>query len=163
MTANGFDSLAHKVGALARDLDGRSLREITGRVALEAKNDIHTEAARDLGSDRRMSGWGRFRFSAGYDLTSDHTAEIKPRPAGPWVVLERGRRGKAAGQPKRKRTKVYRTPWGLRTATKSAPFRTGGTRGHRTWTIAMRTVERETPQRIQQHARRTIARHFGRG
>lgn len=156
-----FRTVALKVEALREDLDGAALRRITSDVAFDAKKDIEAEVRRDLGADQKMSGWGKFRFTAGYELTSNHTALLGVRPAGPWQVLESGRR--ATSLPKRRRSKVYATPHGLRTATKDKPFRIGAARGHHTFTIAVRKIERETPDRIHRHTVAAIAAHFGKG
>lgn len=158
-----FPEVAAKVDALRRDLDGPALRKITTSVAVDAKRDVDHEVVRDLGPDRKMSGWGRFKFGSGFELLNDHTAELKPRPPGPWNVLEHGRKAKPAGQPKRGKRKVYRTPHGLRTATKAHPFRQGATRGHKTWSIATRTIAARTPERVHEHTQTAIARRFTRG
>jgi len=154
LTMLGF---AERVGRTADALSGGRLKEITGRVALAAKGDVLDQVGNDVGSDRRMSGWGRVRFNAGYELTSDHTAELEPRPSGPWGVLEHGRKAKPAGQPKRKTHKVYRTPAGLRTASRERPFRQGSTRGHRTWSVAVRKIDAETPKRVDDEMGRVLA------
>lgn len=155
--------LARKVDAFRADLDGASLRRITTSVGVDAKRDVTQKVTRDLGSDLKMSGWGRFKFTAGFDLTSDHSLELKPRPVGPWFVLDRGRQAKPAGLPKRRRHKVYATPHGPRTASKTNPWPVGPTRGHNTWSDAVDVIARETPARIDRHTQTVIARHFGRG
>lgn len=159
----GFAELAGKVDNLARALSGDALKRVVTRVALAAKGDVRDEAADELGPDRRMSGWTRIRFDAGYDVTGPTTAEVTPRPAGPWAVLNFGRRAKASGLPRRKRAKVYRTPWGLRTATPAHPFRQGATRGHYTWTRAVHRIAEQTPRRVQAEERAALARVFGPG
>lgn len=157
---DGFGPLVAKLGQIENHLSGGNIRKITNAVAFDAKKDVRKEAESDLGSDRKMSGWGRFTFDASYKLTSDSTAEITPKPKGPWVVLIKGRKYKRTGQPKRRRSKVYRTPEGLRTATKAKPFVQGRTRGKGTWDRAAKVMERETPKRIHRHTNDILKKVF---
>lgn len=157
-----FGGVIAKVDALRRDLDGRGLRSIVSAVANDGKGDVREITTLDLGPDRRMSNWGRFRFDAGYDVTSDHTAEIKPRPAAPWEVLDRGRKGGHKVPKGRRRLKRYRTPQGIRSASRDQPWTGSKSRGLRTWTKAQVTISRRTPQRVHEHTVKIIGRHFGR-
>ena len=130
-------------------------------MAFAAKGDVQEEIRRDLGGDLRMSGWRRVKFDAGFDVTSDHTAVLSPRPTAPWKVLEDGRSGKEAAFPKgRRRRKVYRTPVGLRTATSERPWRSGKTRGKNTMGRATVVIARKTPERVHKHTTAVLRRHF---
>lgn len=157
-----FTDTARKLQSLEADLGPMGLRKIAASVGMDAKRDVLEEAARDLGPDRRMSGWGRFQFGAGYEVRGSSSVAISPRPAGPWVVLERGRRAKPGGIPKRRRTKVYRTPYGPRSASSARPWPVGRTRGHRTFTVAVRRISERTPQRVHDHTEAHLRRVFGR-
>ena len=158
-----FAAVAARFDRLSRDLNGAGLRAIVSAVALDAKKDIRKEVADDIGGDRQMSNWGRFKFDAGYDIESDHRAVILPRPANPWQVLEKGRRGGHKVPKGRRRSKVYATPFGLRTATRDHPWTGSSSRGKRTWTKAALTIERKTPQRVHEQTTAVIGRHFKRG
>jgi hypothetical protein len=159
-----FDAVSRKFQALSRDLGGAGLRGVVTRVSVAAKKDIDAKVVRDLGSDRKFSNWGKFKFGSGFDLTSDSTSVVKPRPVGPWFVLEQGRKGKADAFPKgRRRRKVYKTPWGLRTATRASPWRSGKTKGKGTLTDATKEIGKRTPERIEAETLRAIGKHFRRG
>ena len=156
----GFNSLAHKIDAMSQDLEGQGLRKITNSVALAGKFDVLDEVESDIGPDRRMSNW-RLKFNAGYEVTSNTTAVLTPRPIGPWYVLNEGRRGKQEAYPRgRRKRKIYRTPWGLRTATRGKPWRSGKSRGHNTWDNAVKVIERKTPERVHKETLKVIGKHF---
>lgn len=161
--AEGFGPLATKITALQRDLDGRGLRSITNDVAYRGKKDVMTEVVKDLGPDMRMRNWGRFRFGAGYELTSNTSATLTPRPAGPWRVLNFGRYGKPRAYPRgRRRKKIYRTPMGPRTATQASGWASGRTQGKRTFENAAKVIARRTPERVHEATSKAISKHFGR-
>ena len=63
----------------------------------------------------------------------------------------------------RRRSKVYATPFGLRTATRDHPWTGSSSRGKRTWTKAALTIERKTPQRVHEQTTAVIGQHFKRG
>jgi hypothetical protein len=160
--AESFAAVAAKFEAIRNDLDGAGLRKITNAVALDAKNDVREHIVEDLGLDRKFSGW-KPRLDARYDVINDHQAVIEPRPAGVFKVLDAGRRARSGGLPKRAKRKVYRTPWGLRTATRNKRWRIGATRGKGTWTKAVHTIADKAPERVDKHTVAVLSRHLGRG
>lgn len=153
-----FEEVANKFRKLANDLDGAGLEKITTRVATLGKGDVLKEVENDVGSDRKMSGW-RPKFNARYDLTGPGVATIRAVPPGPWKVLEDGRRN-GVTLPKRKRRKVYRTPRGLRTATKEKPFTLGGTTGKGTFRKAQTVIARKTPDRIRDETNKLLKSYW---
>ena len=138
-----FDQLSRRVTALSHSLSGAALREITTQVAVEAKKDVGREAVADVGSDLRMSGWGRFRFGSGFELVNDHQALLAPRPNGAWSVLDGGRK---RGH-KMSRRAGRNVGW-------------GPTRGKHTWQRARAAIEKATPGRVHKHVHAALARIF---
>lgn len=161
VTVQGFEELDTKVRGFGRLLDSDGMRAVTGSVALDGKKDVEKVVARHLGPDRKMSNWGRFKFNSRYDLTSSTTAELYPSPAGPWQVLNFGRRG-GHKLPKRKRLayKRYRTPQGIRTASRARPWVGSSSKGKGTWSVAVKDIADNTPERVHKHIRRQLARYF---
>lgn len=156
------DSLADlqaKIGRLQDALDGSAIQDITQKVALAAKRDAETELDSDLGSDRRFSGWSRVRLSVGFDLRSGHEAVVKPRPSGPWSVLDGGRKA-GARVPKRRSKVTLSTPYGPRTYTRDNPLRLGSTRGKDTWKRATTVIGRETPGRVHKEVQDVLRKVF---
>jgi len=161
VTVQGFKELDKKVSGLGRLLNSDGMRAVTGSVALDGKKDVEKVVSGHLGADRKMSNWGRFKFNSRYDLTSDTTAELYPSPAGPWQVLNFGRRG-GHKLPKRKRLayKRYRTPYGIRTASRSKPWVGSSSKGKGTWSIAVGHIADNTPERVHKHIRRILRTYF---
>jgi hypothetical protein len=130
---NDLHDLARQFGAFARDLEGPGLEAVMTDVGVAAKNDYHDAVARHTGSDRQFSGWparsrrGRApggRITAGFEHTGPGQITLIPRPAAPARVAEDGRKARPGRSTNR-----------------------GSTRAPRTFTIAARVIERETPQR----------------
>jgi len=157
-----FDALAAKLGrqvaAIGQEMSGSGQRSILTKVSVEAKKDVDKEVVASLGGDRKFSNWG-VRFGSGFEVVSDSRSELKPRPLGPWLVLEKGRKGKAAAYPRgRRRRKVYRTPWGPRVATQANPWRSGKTAGRKVWTKAGKPIVSETPKRFRREINKGLLR-----
>ena len=151
-----------KFAKLADQLTGPALRRITNKVSLAAKKDVESEIRSDIGADMRMSNW-KVKFGAGYRLTSDSNSILQPRPPGPWQVLEFGRRGKPGAFPRgRRRSKVYNTPVGLRTATQGAKWTSGKSKGQGTFRRATTVIGRETPKRVNRELVAAIRKTVGR-
>ena len=70
-------------------------REAVAAAADVYKDSVLTQGRMDSGGDLRLSRWGRngLKLNAGYHVDGRGTkaeAIIKPRPMGPWKVLEYG-------------------------------------------------------------------------
>ena len=94
-TSNSADELAKKLVSAGSGLVNNN------RKAVAASADVYKAAVleaarRDSGGDGRLSRWGKSgtQLGAGYKLdgTASATALLRPRPAGPWRVLEDGAR-----------------------------------------------------------------------
>jgi len=72
----------------------RNNRNATKYAALAFKDAALTEAKKDSGGDLRLSHFGKkgAKLSVGFDLDGDRTARatVRPRPMGPWKVLQYG-------------------------------------------------------------------------
>jgi hypothetical protein len=146
-----LDPLKRRVDAIERALDGTSMRTALTRVGMSAKRELSDEGMKAIGDDLRMSGWKRGgKLNSGFDLTSDTSLAITPRPYGLWMVVERGRRETTAPRRGRPRTVVLRTPFGPRTYSHERPLRIGATRGRRSLTIARERNERTAPTQVFQ-------------
>lgn len=154
MTVEGFGGLLVKIDKVERTLDRASTRAITEAVAFDAKKDYLRQAEADL-SNRDFSNWHRgrpFQLGARYDMQADGTALVGPSPrtTGPWKVLTFGRRAYDKGGPTRKR----------RGKSRRGPSSGGSTRGRGTASKAKRTVEHETPGRVQRELHKRLAAIF---
>ena len=94
------------VAKLAVVLSGPDLRKTTSRVAYLAKQDALAALDADL-PGRKFTHW-RPKLGVGYEITSDTTATLAPRPGGPWKVLDEGR--SPGGKYSRKRRRFV--AWG---------------------------------------------------
>ena len=121
--------LSRKLERLANGIDDPRVIKAAGMAAKRATLDV----ARDVsGGDGKLSGWGRngLKLGAGYDQTGPHEVTIHLRPAGPWQVMEEGRRGGGTIVPRsrgrgRNRTagRALMTPWGPRASVRGSSSR----------------------------------------
>lgn len=126
------------VGKLAAVLNGPDLRRLTSSVALRAKRDAEHALDADL-PGRKFTNW-RPKLSVGYTVLDDTSATVRPRPSGPWKVLNDGRK---AGQ-KYSRKRGQNVGW-------------GATVGKGTWTVdAAPVIRRETPGRVDKGVQDSI-------
>ena len=133
-----LSQLTDVIGKLANVLAGPDLRKITSRVAYLAKQDALQALDSDL-PGRKFTNW-RPKLSVGYEIESDTTARLFPRPGGPWKVLDAGR--SPGGKFVRKRGRFI--GWGK-------------TAGKSTWTgDVIPTVGRETPGRVDEAVQAAI-------
>lgn len=94
-TSSSVDELSKKLVAAGTQI-GRSGRDNVTAAAQAYKTSVLAQARRDSGGDNRLSRWGRnggTQLSAGYKVTGSQSAPealLRPRPAGPWRVLEDG-------------------------------------------------------------------------
>ena len=145
-----FADLSRKLGRAVDVLDGTAMRTVLTDVGVAAKKDLRVEAERTVGTDLKFSGWPRGgKLSSGFEVTSNTTLTLSPRPYGVWVVADRGRKATTAPRRGKKSSVVtMKTPWGPRSYTKASPLHIGRTRGHRTLTLARERIEQETPKRV---------------
>ncbi len=139
------------------------LAHVAGRAARDASL---AEAADDLGPDRAMSGFRRtVQLRAGYDLADARRIQLNLRPAGAWVLADRGRKGTTRVYPRvngRKRGKAtpgraVLTPMGPRAWTTSRP-----SRGLRTLTDATRRSRRDVIVKVHGQLGAELRRVIGR-
>lgn len=139
--ANDLAALDAKLGRLVDSLDGTSLTALTKSVALAAKNDALDALDADLPA-RKFTHW-RPKLGVGFEVTSEATAEVKPRPSGPWRVLDQGRTRGSKFVRKRRRV----IGW-------------GPTKGHDTWATAGHVIEQKTPERVDEGVQHIIRKAF---
>lgn len=93
-TSNSAKELSEKLVAVGHGVTAANRNAVTAAAA--AYKDSTLAAGRsDSGGDLRLSRWGRkgLRLNVGYDVDGngpEASAVIKPRPMGPWKVLEYG-------------------------------------------------------------------------
>lgn len=95
-TSRGVDEFAKKMSDLASGLVGENKPSVQA-AANVYKSSVIGEGKRDSGGDGVLSGFGKngAKLSAGYELKSTGgkaQALLRPRPMGPWKVLEYGAR-----------------------------------------------------------------------
>jgi hypothetical protein len=147
--ADTFASFSHKIGVLRDELDGTALQRKLDHIGIAAKKDALNALKSDIG-DTSMSNWRRKRqikIGVRYDFLSESEIEVKPTPRslGPWTVLEQGRR---AGRSKPKR----RSPRGRYYS---------ASKGKKTWSEAVKIMERETPKRVDRYVVKAAIRKAG--
>lgn len=157
--ADSIQQAAAKFGKLADQLAGQHLRQLTVRVATLSKPDFDKEVVSALGGDMAFSGWRkRPKLKIGFDMKSDHQAEFKGKPAGLWVVAEKGRRP-GARAPK-KGSRVLVTPWGPRRYNADRPLIVGGTAGKAVFSKGAARMGKEAPKRVHVEVRKQIGEVF---
>jgi hypothetical protein len=94
-TSRSPEEFAKKLGAAGAGL----IKNNPDAVAASAnayKNAVLDQARKDSGGDLKLSRWGKngTKLNAGYQLKggAQASALLRPRPAGPWRVLESGAR-----------------------------------------------------------------------
>jgi len=93
-TSRGVGEFADKMGKLAKSVVDQNKPGVVA-AATVYKTSLIAEGKRDSGGDGVLSNFGKngAKLSAGYDLKSTGgkaQAIVKPRPMGPWKVLEYG-------------------------------------------------------------------------
>lgn len=111
------------IAPLNRDLnkvinDREPMQHAMGQAGKKATFD---ELQSDLGPDRGFSGLRRkVKLGAGYDVGANVVLNL--RPAGLWVLLDKGRRRSKTIRPRKKGgAKALITPYGYRASAKSTP------------------------------------------
>lgn len=143
MPASEFAALASKLGKVADTVGPAGTKKLVIAALRGGKRDYLAEIVHDAGADRKMSNWwaptdakGRKGPTLGVaaPMLSESTGAIRPRPVGPFSVLDVGRSKYGARTIKRGRGKgLPVTP----------------TRGHGTADRAVAKIARNTGPRIQ--------------
>jgi len=122
-TSKDVDELNAKLVAAGATVVGLSKKTVTA-AALVYKGSVLTQARSATGGDMRLSRWGRqaggLKLGAGFEVSgnSPAVALLKPRPAGPWTVVEFGhteakfkrrKGGRGRKVPRERPIKPYRT------------------------------------------------------
>jgi len=167
-----FAEFATKLDRLnPRLLSPEAQRRLASRVGVAAKRDVSDAVRGDLGGDEFMSGFtyrGAARkpvkFASGFTIRADNVVVLKPRPAGPWSVLEDGRKAtrapKAAGAKRRRRVATYGTPWGPRSYSSDRPLLIGPTQGKHSFRKASVVIARRTPDRVRAEVSKALREVF---
>lgn len=93
-TSRGTRQFVGKMNDVAQTITGTN-REAVSAAAAAYKAAELAAGSKDSGGDLRLSRWGRsgVKLNVGYDITQTGVrseAVVKPRPMGPWKVLEYG-------------------------------------------------------------------------
>ncbi len=128
MAGDEFREITKVLSDLERidDTSTASFGRIQKAAGFAAKDAALTVAAAKLGADRHFSGWRtKASLGAGFDLQG-RTVQLNLRPAGMWVLAEKGRKASDKRVVPRRRSgrKAILTPWGPR-----ASARIGASRG----------------------------------
>lgn len=114
------------------------MRAVLTTVGVAAKKDVDDTLRAAIGGNS-LRNWKRVKLSSGFEFTSDTEIELRPRPEGPWQVIERG-----AGPHviRARKGRALRTPHGPR-----AKVRLKHGRGLKVWTTAVAAIDKATPKR----------------
>lgn len=92
-TSRSPKELADKLDSAGKIIAGGN-RDAVSAAADVYKDAVLFQGRLDTGGDLKLSRWGRngLRLNAGYDVDGQAkaTAKLRPRPMGPWKVLEYG-------------------------------------------------------------------------
>lgn len=155
-------SLAQAGAKLDKVLSPATLRAMTRAGGMAAKKAALEAAARDLGGDRKMSGFKRGgALTAGFDQAGPTSVLIKFRPPGKWILADQGRKNEkrvVAGKGRRTgsgRVRAFRTPDGPRRAFDSKP-----SRGLGTLKDAKREAAKDVPKAAHKELRQQLGQVF---
>jgi hypothetical protein len=143
MPADELDAFAARLEVMATAIGADGLKAVMHEVGVAAKDDVKVAVRGDIG-DTSMSNWRRGRpiqIAARYDFVNASAIQVKPTPRsiGPMSVLESGRSG---GVSKRGR-------------------RYSGSRGKRTWSTAVRLIDKTFPQRAGDALMKQLMKRWG--
>lgn len=144
---NELPALERKLDQLAAGIEGRAMRAAITKAGGEGKKLAAEALKGDIG-DMSMSNWRRgkpINLAVRYDVKRDTEVEIGPnkRAAGPWRVLEEGRKsGMSKGSRKRK------------------PRPVSSSSGKGTWSDATEKMERELPKVVHEAVQDVLRKTF---
>lgn len=160
MAASDFTTLARKIGQLQQEMSGANAERHMTVIGVAAKRDALQAVKSDLGDDT-MSGWWRasgrrpnrkpIPIVTAFNVVNDTQLSIYPRgaSAGPWRVLEEGRKesakGSEAAYSKRRRLKSGEVV--IRQYTRARKRNSGATPAKKTWSKAVDLIVARTPAR----------------
>ena len=159
--ADTFDSFARRVEQFHDALEGPPAKALLMKIGMAAKGDAAEALRADIG-DMSMSNWRRgkpFDLAARFDILSDSEVEVLParKAAGPWRVLEEGRKpGGAYDLVQVGRRRKDGTRRG-----KSRGRNQGATAGKGTWSDALAIMDAKTPGRVNAEIENHLRRAFG--
>lgn len=120
--------------------DGSVAKRIANKAGAAAKKSALRAAEGSLGGDRAFSGMRRkARLNAGYDDAGQGQVRINFRPAGLWILADKGRRESGPIKPRARRAVM--TPFGPRASSTYGP-----SRGLNTLTDAVDDAQRTAPK-----------------
>lgn len=162
--SSGFATLERKLIQLQKDMSGEAARRALTRIGVDAKKDALEAVKADI-SDATMSGWWRptarrpnrkpIQIVTAFNVTGDTELQIVPRgaSAGPWRVLEEGRKasskGDSYGYQKRRFTKSKGVV--VSDYTRARKRNSGSTPPKNTWTEASDLMIERTPARVHRY------------
>lgn len=159
--SSGLSGLERKLSLLQKEMSGEAARRALNRIGIDAKKDALEAVKSDLG-DTTMSGWWRpsarrpnrkpIPIVTAFNVVGDTELQIVPRgaSAGPWRVLEEGRKASAKGDSygyqKRRFTKTKGVV--VSDYTRARKRNSGSTPAKNTWSEAAALMIERTPQRV---------------
>lgn len=157
--AEGFGLVAVRMNRLARSMGGDGLKALSETAALTVKKEAERQLVIAVGGDRALEGYGRGRRrgrvkgSVGFDYVGKGASDIKYRPPGMWVMLERGsyKSGNTWKAPRRRGS--ARRARGTVGSYTHEPVRARGTVA-----TIKRNAEPKIPPAVEQELRRLIDR-----
>lgn len=169
MPSYTFAQFGNELRKMVRELEGEEGRRITQAAGREAQKLARQAAARDLGGDPAMSGWGRLGTKLVVKRDATFLTPASRLDAARWTVAERGRNagggvGRFQGPGVNMRTgrTSRRRDGTVSTANRrrSAVRYNGSTRGKNTASEAWDAIEREVPKLLEKHVVIVMRRHF---
>lgn len=136
--------------------DPSALTRINRMAGFAGKQSALEAASDSLGGDRRFSGFRRkVALSAGFDTVSATQVQINFRPAGLWVLADKGRRSSGTIRPRRGKRAVL-TPYGPRATSSYGP-----SRGLNTYENAVKDAETTVPKAAFRQFQVEVGRALG--
>lgn len=156
-----FVDVTTKANRLARELGPAGNRRMILFLGRAARADYDSVIADDLGSDQAFRNWRRppkkrLKISAGLFVVDDETVTVGPRLVGPFHVLDRGRKERAAQE--RYEIQYSDGPRGRRRRYAKAKRAVSATAGRNTSYRARVLIGKRTPQRAAAYTARRLAK-----
>jgi hypothetical protein len=159
--STGFSALERKLGQLHKEMSGEAARKALVRVGVDAKKDALQALKADLG-DTSMSGWWKptakrpnrkpIEIATAFNVVGDTELQIVPRgaSAGPWRVLEEGRKASSKGDTYTYSKRRFTKSKGVVVSdyTRRRKRNSGSTPAKNTWSEAAELMIERTPKRV---------------